>query len=1527
MSISATGAISDQASHDNPDTAAVEQADQVQGFHPTQSQSNIIAVERSQTDYYDAASDIEEIARIVTNSQHSVDGGVLHKLETLSKKLSKRNTQLDPYEIDPNDFDFKKILASFLKSADEQGIHLRSTGVVFRDVTTIGIDSSASYAPTVGDLAMAPLTIARTIKEKKNTTNRKIIRNLTGVVKPGEMCLVLGRPGAGCSTLLKTIAGEHDQFIKVEGDINYDQIPQKEMIKKYKSDVIYNGELDIHFPHLTVDKTLRFAIACKTPHTRVNNASREQYICANRDMLATIFGLRHTYSTKVGNDFVRGVSGGERKRVSIAEALATKATVYCWDNATRGLDASTALEYAQAIRVSTHLSKSVAFITIYQAGENIYETFDKVTILYDGRQIFFGPIENAKSYFEKMGFQCPPRQATAEFLTAITDPLGRYPKKGYEHKVPQTADDFEKYWHSSPEYQKLIQEINDYESSTDINQTREIYDKSLSQEKPRTHSRYTVSYLTQLKLLTRRGFDRVYGDKAYTITQVSAAIIQALIAGSLYYGTPSTTQGSFSRSGSLYFMILYFSLMGLAEVSGQFADRPILLKQKSYSFYHPSAETLAATMTKFPFKLLSVTCFYIITYFLANLTRDAGKFFLTYLFLVLSSETITALFQMIAAVSQNVAGANAVAGILMMGISIYSCYMIQLKSMHPWFKWISYINPVRYGFENMLADEFHGRKMDCGDSLIPTGPGYGNVDNSNQVCAFTGSVPGQNWVSGDRYLDVRFSFKYSHLWRNFGILIGFLIFFLFVNAVCTEYKRPMKGGGDHLYFKRGGKPNDEVIISDEQKQGDLESGGTSGNDHIQGNVSKSNSSTSAEAEREVFHGLGSKSVFAWQNLDYVIPYKGGSRKLLENVQGYVKPGTLTALMGESGAGKTTLLNTLAQRIDMGTVTGEMLVNGKPLDTSFRRSTGYVQQQDLHIAEMTVRESLQFAARLRRPKSVPDDEKLDYVEKIIKILQMEAYSEAIVGVLGSGLNVEQRKKLSIGVELVAKPSLLLFLDEPTSGLDSQSSWAIVHLLRKLAQAGQSILCTIHQPSATLFEAFDRLLLLKKGGQTVYFGDIGENSKILLSYFERNGARRCESHENPAEYILESIGAGATANIHEDWYAKWCESKEYKDTTHEIEILMKETNEKIGDEDQSSNKELQNTFALPYLDQLYYVTRRTGIQFFRDPQYIGAKFSLMITGGLFIGFTFWNLRDSIIGMQNGMFVVFNALIISAPVINQIQERAVAARELYEVRESKSNTYHWSTLLLAQFFNEIPYHLVTGAIFFCCVYFPLRINNDASRSAVFYLNYSIIYQLYSISLGLFIVYMSPDLASSTVITGLFLTMMISFCGVVQPVSLMPGFWTFMWKVSPLTYVIQTLMSLILHDRKVECSSDEYSYFEPPSGMTCQEFAGSFVKQSTGYLKNPEATSDCGYCQYSVGDEYLNTVSVHYHNIWRNFGFMWVYILFNIAAMCAVYYIFRVANVNPVGFIKEKLDGVKRNRKVKKEEVKESTVEAEGA
>ncbi|EDO19286.1 hypothetical protein Kpol_1036p28 [Vanderwaltozyma polyspora DSM 70294] len=1418
---------------------------------------------------------------------------VKSQVECLAKTLSRHTTRDGPVKdifenieasLDSDAFDAKAIFTSFVNGANEQGIHLRKAGVILEDISAEGTDASALEGQTFGDILSLPYTIYKAIKTKRQSKMRKILQNINCLAEPGEMVLVLGRPGAGCSSFLKVTAGEIDQFAGgVKGDVSYDGIYQDEMMKNYKSDVIYNGELDVHFPYLTVKQTLDFAIACKTPAKRVDDVSRAEYIAATRDLFATIFGLRHTYNTKVGNDFVRGVSGGERKRVSIAEALAARGTIYCWDNATRGLDASTALEYAQAIRIMTNLLESTAFVTIYQASENIYECFDKVVVLFAGRQIYYGKINDAKDYFARMGYICPSRQSTAEFLTALTDVNGLHIiKEGYEHKVPRTAEEFEHQWLNSPEFQQLQQDIQDYKDRVDAEKTRELYQQSMNQEKSkysRKKSYFTVSYPEQVKLCVQRGFQRIYGDKTSTIINTVAAIVQAFVTGSLYYNSPSTTNGAFSRGGVLYFALLYYSLLGLANIS--FDHRPILQKHKGYSLYHPSAEALASTISAMPFRLIGITCFLIILFFLSGLHRTASTFFIVYLFLIMCAEAINGLFEMISSGCDNIAQANSICGILMLAISMYSTYMIQLPSMHPWFKWISYILPIRYSFESMLNAEFHGRHMECGGTLVPSGPGYENVANANQVCAFVGSTPGQSWVLGDNYLRLQYTYEYKHTWRNFGIMWCFLIGYVGLKALITEFKRPVISGGDALIFKKGYKRS--TISSDEE----------SADSYNVADVKEkySTGESFSDEHDNIFEGLKSTGIFLWNKVCFTIPYDGGQRMLLDHVSGYCIPGTLTALMGESGAGKTTLLNTLAQR-NVGIITGDMLVNGRPINASFERRTGYVQQQDVHIAELTVRESLQFSARMRRAQSIPDSEKMAYVEKIIRILDMEEYAEALVGAVGRGLNVEQRKKLSIGVELVAKPDLLLFLDEPTSGLDSQSSWSIVQLLRKLAEAGQSILCTIHQPSATLFEQFDRLLLLKKGGQTVYFGDIGQNSTTLLEYFERNGARKCDAKENPAEYILEAIGAGATASVNEDWHQIWKNSPEHTETEQRIEEMIRDLTAKGADSADDDNSK----YATSYFYQFRYVWIRTATTLWRDLPYIMSKMMLNITAGLFIGFTFYDVGKTFTGLQNALFATFMAIVLSAPSMNQIQARAIASRELFEVRESKSNMFHWSLVMVTQYLSEIPYHLFFSTLFFVSLYFPLRIFFEASRSAVFYLNYCILFQLFYVALGLMVLYMSPDLPSANILMGLTLSFLISFCGVTQPESLMPGFWTFMWKASPYTYFVQNLVGIMLHEKPVICSKKELNYFAPPSGMTCGEYMEPFLNRSTGYIVDPSSTTECAYCIYNVGDDYLTHISSSYSYLWRNFGFYWAYIGFNICAMIGVYYIFHVRKISMI-------------------------------
>ncbi|KAJ0389969.1 hypothetical protein P43SY_010769 [Pythium insidiosum] len=243
--------------------------------------------------------------------------------------------------------------------------------------------------------------------------------------------------------------------------------------------------------------------------------------------------------------------------------------------------------------------------------------------------------------------------------------------------------------------------------------------------------------------------------------------------------------------------------------------------------------------------------------------------------------------------------------------------------------------------------------------------------------------------------------------------------------------------------------------------------------------------------------------------------------MLKGVSGFALPGKMTALMGSTGAGKTTLMDVIARRKTGGTMRGKVLLNGyEATDTAIRRATGYCEQVDVHADSATFREALVFSAFLRQGADVPDEVKHESVQECLELLGLEPIADRMV----RGATMEQLKRLTIAVELAAQPSVL-FLDEPTSGLDARSAKAIMEGVRKVADTGRTILCTIHQPSTEVFLLFDSVLLLKRGGETVFFGDVGREASQLVEYFERvPGVPRIEEGYNPATWMLEVIGAG-------------------------------------------------------------------------------------------------------------------------------------------------------------------------------------------------------------------------------------------------------------------------------------------------------------------------------------------------------------------------------------------------------------------
>jgi ABC-type multidrug transport system ATPase subunit/ABC-type multidrug transport system permease subunit len=868
-------------------------------------------------------------------------------------------------------------------SEEEKTRHL---GVVFKNLTVKGMGAGAALQPTVGDIFLGlPRLIKNVITRGPRQAAgkppvRTIIDDFSGCIKPGEMLLVLGRPGAGCSTFLKVIGNQRFGYEDISGEVTYGGTDAKTMGKKYRSEVLYNPEDDLHYATLKVKDTLRFALKTRTPgkNSRKEGESRGDYVKEFLRVVSKLFWIEHTMDTKVGNELIRGVSGGEKKRVSIAEAMITKASVQSWDNSTRGLDASTALEYVQSLRSLTNMAHISTSVALYQAGEQLYDLFDKVLLIDGGRCCYFGPTEKAAEYFKSLGFVQPDRWTTSDFLTSVTDEHERHIKDGWEDRIPRSPAQFGKAFLESQQHRDILAEIAEFEQETQAM----TEDRRAAQTKATKKKNYTLPFHKQVTACTKRQFKVMIGDKQSLAGKWGGIFFQALIVGSLFYNLPKTAQGVFTRGGVMFFMLLFNALLALAELTSAFESRPILLKHKSFSFYRPAAYAIAQTVVDVPLVLIQVVIFDIVVYFMTNLQRTASQFFISLLFLWIITMTMYAFFRAIGAMVGSLDVATRITGVAIQALVVYTGYLIPPRKMHPWFSWLRWINPVQYGFEGLMANEFYNLEIQCVPPYIV--PQIPNADPRYQSCALQGSTPGSLTVSGANYIKVGYSYSRSHLWRNFGFICAFFLFFVFLTALGMELQKPNKGGGAVTIYKRGQVPKTvEKALEAKAKPEDVEKGRSDSDDA--GYAKDELHSDNEKKDRTVEGVAKNETIFTWQNVTYTIPYEKGERTLLQDVQGYVKPGKLTALMGASGAGKTTLLNTLAQRIRFGVVQGDFLVDGSPLPSSFQRSTGFAEQMDVHEPTATVREAFRFSAKLRQPKEVPLQEKYDYVEKVWEIL--------------------------------------------------------------------------------------------------------------------------------------------------------------------------------------------------------------------------------------------------------------------------------------------------------------------------------------------------------------------------------------------------------------------------------------------------------------------------------------------------------------------------------------------------------------
>lgn len=463
----------------------------------------------------------------------------------------------------------------------------------------------------------------------------------------------------------------------------------------------------------------------------------------------------------------------------------------------------------------------------------------------------------------------------------------------------------------------------------------------------------------------------------------------------------------------------------------------------------------------------------------------------------------------------------------------------------------------------------------------------------------------------------------------------------------------------------------------------------------------------------------------WENICVNVPQKRSifgkptpQKAILKNVSGYAEPGSILAILGGSGEGKSTFLNTLTSRNLNGLkVTGKVLANGVEIGHSISKISAYVQQDDLFMGELTVKEHLTFTARLRMDPSCSETERSERVQVVLRQMGLAKCEHTFIGTPGviKGISGGEMKRLNVASELLTNPSLL-FLDEPTTGLDSYLAKVIVKCLQTVARQGCTVICTIHQPNSGIFNMLDRLLLVSMG-QTVYHGD----RESALNFFEMAG-HPCPTNFNPADFYVKKISmVPGQEEVARKSITKMISTYETSDYARGVKKVIS------GAEDHSGSNYVKHAmkdgsyYSVGFFDQLHACFVRAIKTHYRNPIQtkvfaLQSVFLALLIGLIYLRTPFGSVVDStqVIGMISGQIflIVCTTFVATLSVLNTFPlEIPVFQREHF------NGMYSTLVFFMSKTLAEIPNHILTPLLFSTVSYFLLGLYPDATHFMIFF------------------------------------------------------------------------------------------------------------------------------------------------------------------------------------------------------------------
>ncbi|CAN1252377.1 Pleiotropic drug resistance protein 2 [Linum perenne] len=858
-------------------------------------------------------------------------------------------------------------------------------------------------------------------------------------------------------------------------------------------------------------------------------------------------------------------------------------------------------------------------------------------------------------------------------------------------------------------------------------------------EKSETHpaalerSRYAISKWDLLTACFEREWLWMKRNSIVFVFKTVQIGVMAVIASTVFLRSemdPGEVGGVAKYGGALFFSLNNVLFNGLPEIAMTTMKLPVFFKQRDLLFYPAWVFALPIWVLSVPVSVVESGILTGITYYSIGFAPDATRFLKQFLALFGIHQMSMSLYHFTGVLGRIEVIATTIATFALLIFFLLGGYIVAKYDIASWMRWCYYLSPVMYGQNAIAINEFLDERWNV---VSPTG---------------NASVP----TIGMAFLNQKGMFTTEKwYWISMVALFGFTIFFNLIFILALKYlkqgKSKSQGSDEYNEQSRKGmvlpfQPLSLVF------------------NHVNYYVDMPSEMKSQE------HG------------------KNTRLQLLHDVSGAFRPCVLTALVGASGAGKTTLMDVLAGRKTGGYIEGSITISGYPKNQqTFARVSGYCEQNDIHSPYVTVYESLIFSAWLRLSSDISEETRKMFVEEVMELIELNPIRDALVGHPGvDGLSTEQRKRLTIAVELVANPSII-FMDEPTSGLDARAAAIVMRTVRNTVDTGRTVVCTIHQPSTDIFEAFDELLLMKRGGRVIYAGPLGHHSSDLVSYFEGIiGVEKIREGYNPAAWMLEVTSTSVEAKLGIDYAELYTNSDLYKRNDELIKELGAPTPE-------SENLHFPTRFSQGFFIQCKACFWKQHWSYWRNSQYNAIRFYVTIVIGLLFGIVFWSKGDEIHKEQdllNLLGATYAAvLFLGASNAAAIQPVVSMERTVF-YRERAAGMYSALPYAFAQVAIETIYVAVQSLIYAAILYSMIGYHWNMKKFVYFYYFLFMCFTYFS-TYGMMTVAVSPNLEIASIIMLFFTTIWNLFSGIFISKSEIPLWWRWYYWLCPLAWTIK--------------------------------------------------------------------------------------------------------------------------------------------